>query len=116
MLTFDRSNIRWQCRFCCIKTVLFDELWLAIYTSVGIHYYRSKYRNSCSLGFAKAGVATKIDGHQLQFYGSRGELDPLEAFKTIEAKIVFRGCELVAIVEWEKGASLHDSCQTVHPL
>ena len=116
VLTFDRSNNRWLCRFYCIKTVLFDELWLAIYTSVGIHYYRSKYGNSCSLGFVKAGVATKIDGHQLQFNGSCGELDPLEAFKTIEAKIISRGCELVAIVEWEKGASMHNGGQTVHPL
>ena len=116
LLTFDRSKNRWQCRFSCIEADLFDELWLAIYTSVGIHCYRSKYRNSCSLGFVKAGVATKIDGHQLQFYGSRGELDPLKAFKTIEAKIISRRCELVAIVEWEKGASMHDSGQTVHPL
>ena len=67
VLTFDRSNNRWQCCFYCIKPDLFDELWLAIYTSVGIHYYRSKYGNSCSLGFGKAGVATKIDGHQLHF-------------------------------------------------
>ena len=116
MLTFDRSNNRWQCNFYCIKTDLFDELWLAIYTSVGIHYYRSKYRNSCSLRFVKSGVATKIDGHQLQIYGSRGELDPLEAFKTIEAKIISRGCELVATVEWEKGASMHAGGQTVHLL
>ena len=116
LLTFDRSKNRWQCRFSCIKADLFDELWLAIYTSVGIHYYRSNYRNSCSLGFVKAGVATKIDGHQLHFYGSCCELDPLEAFKTIEAKIISRRCELVAIVEWEKGASMHDSGQTVHPL
>ena len=116
LLTFDRSKNRWQCRFSCIKADLFDELWLAIYTSFGIHYYRSKYRNSCSLGFVKAGVATKIDALQLQFYGSRGELDPLEAFKTIEAKIISRGCELIAIVEWEKGASMHDGGQTVHPL
>ena len=115
-LTFNKSSNRWQCRFASIKADLFDELWLAIYTSVGIHYYRSKYRNSCSLGFAKAGVATKIDGHQLQFYGSCGELDPLEAFKTIEAKIISRGYELVAIVEWEKGASMHSGGQTVHPL
>ena len=116
MLIFDRSNNRWRCRFYCIKTDLFDELWLGIYTSVGIHYYRSKSGKSSSLGLAKAGIATKIDGHQLQFNGSRGELDPLEAFKTIEAKIISRGCELVAIVEWEKGASMQDDGQTVHPL
>ena len=116
MLIFDRSNNLWACRFKCIKPDLFDELWLAFYTSVGIHYYRSKYGNICSLGFVKAGIVTKIDGHQLKFYGACGELDPLEAFKTIEAKIISRGCELVAIVEWEKGASMHDSGHTVHPL
>ena len=116
VLTFDRSNNRWQCCFYCIKPDMFDELWLAIYTSVGIHYYRSKSGKSSSLGFVKAGIATKIDGHQLQFYGSCGELDPLEAFKTIEAKIISRGCELVAIVDWEKGASMHDGGHSVHPL
>ena len=116
VLTFDRSKNRWQCRFAWIKPGLFNELWLAIYTSVGIHYYRSKSGKSSSLRFVKAGIATKIDGHQLQFYGSCGELDPLEAFKTIEAKIISRGCELVAIVEWEKGASMHDGGQTVRPL
>ena len=115
-LTFDQSNNLWACRFTCIKPDLFDELWLAIYTPVGIHYYRSKYRNSCSLGFAKSGVGMKINGHQLQVFGSCGELDPLEAFKTIEAKIASRGYELVGIVEWEKGASMHDGGQTVHPL
>ena len=115
-LTFNQSRKIWLCGFQHIKPTLFNELWLAIYTSVGIHYYRSKYRNSCSLGFAKAGVATKINGHQLQIFVSCGELDPLEAFKTIEAKIISRGCELVAIVEWEKGASMHDSGHSVHLL
>ena len=112
-LAFDRSKNRWQCRFAWIKPGLFNELWLAIYTSVGIHYYRSKPR---SLVFARAGVATKIGGHQLQFYGSCGELDPLEAFKAIEAKIISRGCELIAIVEWEKGASMQDASPTVDSL
>ena len=82
VLTFDCSNNRWQCRFSWIKPGLFNELWLAIYTSVGIHYYRSKPGKSSSLGFVKAGIATKTDGHQLQFTGSCCELDPLEAFKT----------------------------------
>ena len=99
LLTFERTRNRWRCGFQGIKPNLFDELWLAIYTSVGTHYYQSK---SCSrLGFVKAGVATKIHGYALDFYGPCGELDPLEALKAIQAKMVSRGCKLVAIVEWE---------------
>ena len=103
-LIFNRSDFRWQCTFQCIKPDLFDELWLAIYASVGIRYYRSK---SCdSLGLCKAGVATEIRGHGLHFVGPRGELDPLAALTTIQAKIISSGCELVAIMEWEKGGSM----------
>ena len=101
MLTFDRPHKGWRCEFSRIKPALFDELWLAIYTFVGIYFYRSRCCNS--LGFSKAGVATEIRGHKLYFYGPRGELNPLEALKTIQDKIISRGCELLAIVEWEKG-------------
>ena len=97
-LTFCRSKNLWQCFFQHIKTDLFDELWLAIYTSVGIHYYQCK---SCkSLGFHKAGVATKVRGHNLPFHGPRGELDPLAALKTIQTQMRSSGCELITIVEW----------------
>ena len=103
-LTFDRLNSRWRCLFQCIKLDLFDELWLAIYTSIGIHYYQCK---SCSgLGFCKVGVATEIHGHTLVFYGPCHQRDPSDAFKTIEAKMLSSGCELVGIVEWDKGGSM----------
>ena len=103
-LNFHRSKSCWKCVFQCIKLDLFDELWLAIYTSIGIHYYQCK---SCeSLGFQKAGVATKVRGHNLPFRGPRGELDPLAALKTIQTKMLSSGCDLVAIVEWEKGGSM----------
>ena len=103
-LTFCRSKNLWQCFFQHIKTDLFDELWLAIYTSIGIHYYQCK---SCeSLGFYKAGVATKVRGHNLAFRGPCGELDSLAALKTIKTKLLSSGCQLVAIVEWEKGGSM----------
>ena len=115
-LTFDQSTNRWRCRFAWLKPGLFDELWLAVYTAAGIRYYRSKPGNSHSLVFARAGVATTIDGHQLQYYGCCGELDPLEAFNAIEAKIISRGCELIAIVEWEKGASMQDASPTIDSL
>ena len=103
-LTFDRSNNLWHCTFACIKPDLFDELWLASYTSLGIYYYRSSLRNP--VGFCRAGAATRIQWHHLIFYGPCNELDPLEAFKAIETKMKSKGFEPVAIVEWEKGGSL----------
>ena len=98
-LNFNRARELWQCRFANIKPTYFDELWLSIYTHFGIHYYRSKRCNS--LPYCQAGAATNIRGNSLTFCGPRGGLDPLEAFKTIQAKMICRGCELVAIVEWE---------------
>ena len=107
VLTLDRSNNRWLCRFSWIKAGLFDELWLAIYTFAGIYFYRSRCCNC--LGLSKTGVLTKTHGHQLTFCGPSGELDPLEALRTIKAKMFSQGCELVAIVEWEAGRDvLHD--------
>ena len=104
-LTFDRSKNLWQCYFQSIKPDLFDELWLAIYTCLGIQYYRSQ---SCKrLPFSKAGVRTKIHGHKLAFSGPRGEIDVLDAFKVIESKMISKGLELVAVVEWEKRGSRH---------
>ena len=50
ILCWDQSNKRWQCKFQWIKPDLFDELWLAIYTVVGIHFYRSE---SCSIALAR---------------------------------------------------------------
>ena len=88
--------------FQCIKPGLFDELWLAIYTLAGIYYFRSKFCKS--LGLCNAGAAMQTRGHQLSFCGPCGEVDVLEAFKTIHARMVLRGYELVAIVEWEKGS------------
>ena len=100
-LSFDQGHRRWFCRFRRIKQNLFDELWLALYSSIGIHYYRSKCGNS--LGFINDGVRTKLQGHTLEFSGPQGELDAMGAFEVIKAKIASAGCEMVAIVEWEKG-------------
>ena len=103
LLTFHQTKNRWWCRFQCIKPNLFDELWLGIYCSVGIHYYRLKCRNSPDFG--NTGGVTNRHGRLLAFFGPQGELDPLEALKAIQAKMMSRGCELVAFVYWEKGPS-----------
>ena len=103
-LSFDGSHNRWRTYFSCIKPHLFDELWLAIYGVAGVRFYVSKSPEHLQL--ANAGIATVQRGHALVFCGPRGQLDPLEAFETIEAKMISTGCELVAILEWELGAFL----------
>ena len=105
-LSFNTSNNRWNAYFSCIKPDLFDELWLAIYGVAGVHFYVSKSPQLLQL--SNAGAATAQRGHVLVFCGPRCALDPLETFKVIEAKMLSRGCELVAILEWEKGASVAD--------
>ena len=100
-LCFDKAHGRWQCLFRRIKPELFDELWLAIYSPIGIHFYRSE--SIQALGLASCGAATAHAGFQKSFTAPRGEGDPLKALKAIEAKMISKGCQLVAVVEWEKG-------------
>ena len=102
-LTFNRAKGLWQCNFYCIKPGLFDELWLAIYSVTGLHFYTAKSLELLQL--SSAGAATRHNGYTKVFYGPRQELDPLEALKTIQAKMISRGCELVAIVEWDNSSS-----------
>ena len=101
-LVFNRGGQLFQCKFDGIKPDLFDELWLVIYSLKGIWFYRS--RSVESLGLCRCGARTRHSGLQKVFTGRRGELEPLKALKTIDAKIRSKGCELVAMVEWEKGA------------
>ena len=91
-----------------MKTDLFDELWLAVYAGTGLHFYTEKSLEHLQL--SSAGAATKQSGYTKVFCGPSRELDPCQALKMIEAKMVSKGCSLVAIVEWEKGSStLHAS-------
>ena len=105
-LNFNSYHNQWRAYFSCIKPDLFDELWPAIYGVAGVHFYVSKSPEHLQL--SKAGAGTAQRGHALVFSGPRCDLDPLETFKVIEAKMLSRGCELVAILEWEKGASVAD--------
>ena len=97
-LCFNKAHNRWQCQFTAIKQELFDELWLAIYSPIGIHFYQSE--SIQALGLATCGAATAHAGFQKSFSGPCGEGDPLKALKAIEAKMISKGCELVAVVEW----------------
>ena len=98
-LNFHRSSSRWFCYFTNIKPAFFDELWLAIYSPKGIHIYKSKCAES--LGLSTSGVATPYNGLTARFYGPANEADPLKVVKAIEAKMIERGCEQIAMVQWD---------------
>ena len=102
-IKFNRARGLWECTFQGIKANLFDELWLAICNPIGIHIYRVKTPEN--LNFSKAGAATRHRGHHMFFGGPAHQLNLLEAFNAIEAKMISRAGELVGIVEWEKGLS-----------
>ena len=99
-LVWDRGQKRWLSLFCGIKPDLFDELWLAIRSPLGIHFYKAESLETLDLG-----VGTGHGAWRKVFYGPNGEADGLKAFQVIEAKMIAKGCQLVAVVEWDRTAS-----------
>ena len=102
-LVWDSAFGGWKCVFAFIKPDFFDELWLAIYSPLGVHFYRSDL--PAALNFETCGTATEYYGLRVQFR-CRHEADPLKALQEIEAKIVSKGCQMVATVQWEQGCNL----------
>ena len=94
-LCFNAKKQRWQCDFNGIKTELFDELWLALYSPDGIDIYL----HNPSLHLASAGVRTECLGRVIQLYGPAHELDPRQALETIRSKLSH--CRHIANVSWE---------------
>lgn len=98
---FCRGRRLWHCHFQGIKPHLLDELWLAIYGPLGIRFYRSHSFNTLNL--VTNGIATKHQGFQAWVYGPRRKEDPLKALQVIDEKMVSKGCDLVAFVQWDEG-------------
>lgn len=95
-MTWDTFSRRWRCSFQGIKPYLFDELWLAIRSPLGVHFYKVASLEALGLGArAHHGRLTK------QFHGPAREADSLQAFRSIEAKMLSRGCDKLAVVKWD---------------
>ena len=99
-LTWHPSQKGWRCEFHGIKPNLFDELWLAIRSPHGVHFYKAT-----SLETLGPGVGTEYGGLRKAFYGPIPEEDPLKAFQVIEAKMLSKGCEPLAVVQWDHTGS-----------
>ena len=114
VLQFSRKTTQWSCAFQHIKPCLFDELWLAIYSPLGVHFYRS--RSLERLHLVTRGVATKHSGLQVNVRGPPREADPLQALEKIEEEMTCRGCELLATVQWQGGALDTEPLPETEPL
>lgn len=106
-LYWDRSNVRWMCRFANVRGVhtctkvqhepAFDELLLALYTPSGVYIYRHNPRHRLGL----AGLATESKGFVITFVGPRSEYNWDAALANICTKIEQVGCVRVAQVMWD---------------
>ena len=105
-LIWQKYNAVWMCRFAHVKPELFDELWLSIYSPLGIHFYRTCCPQR--LVFWTCGVASKHEGLHIGFRGPANEADPLKGLQVNEAKIISKGFELVAMVHWSSKSSEPD--------
>lgn len=99
-LVWNKAYKHWICSFCGIKPSCFDELWLAVNSPFDLRFYVCRSTDKLQLG--SHGQATEVNGFQLGFAGPHWEEDYVEALLVIEAKMISRGCKLVAAVQWDR--------------
>lgn len=104
-LAYSSRAKRWKCTFSCIKCALpgtrprdlYDELWLVMYSPLGLHFLKNHGR----FGLSTSGLSTAVEGHQVQVYGPSQEMDSRVAAQVILAKLINSGCVLLAQVLWD---------------
>ncbi|CAE7470379.1 unnamed protein product [Symbiodinium sp. CCMP2456] len=78
-LAYISRSKSWKCTFSCIKCAfpgtrfrdLYDELWLVMYSPLGLHFLKHHGR----FGLSTSGLSTAVSGHQVQVYGPSQEMD-----------------------------------------
>ena len=104
-LSFDKTKRVWRCRFRHIKRAcpgvrskdLYDELWLVIYSPIGLHFIR----HHGQFGWSTNGVCTSITGHVLNVAGPAHEVDFRAALGIVLSKLCDHGSLLLATVLWD---------------
>ena len=102
-MAWDSANQSWRVNFNGVKFAapgeadasIFDELWLGLYSPIGLHmlqYCGTVGRSTC-------GVSTGIVGHDIVVVGPKHE-SLLAALEVILSKFEASGCELLATVAW----------------
>jgi len=98
------ANSSWRFCFTGIKLALdgareqhlFDELLLALYTPIGVHFIR----HNLELGVANQGISTSTRGHNIQVYAPVNEHDVHRALHVILRKFEKAGCQQLAVARW----------------
>ena len=105
-MMFDVRQPRWVCYFSKIKlpgcgdscSIYFDELWLAVYSPLGIHFFKHwGWRDRL---YGKRRLA--VEGTALSVCGRRNDLDFRSALKDMRGNLEAAGAELHAVVLWER--------------
>ncbi|CAE7803861.1 unnamed protein product [Symbiodinium sp. CCMP2592] len=98
------KNGSWRCCFSCIKCAAdavrqanaFDELWLAVYSPVGIDFFRS-----CGhLPYTSVGVRGPPLGNDLDLRVAGHRTDVFEALCAFRRQLEQTGCHFTASVRW----------------
>ena len=105
MALFDKGSRRWKCSFSSIKCAscgvrdhdLFDELWLAIYSPLGIHIFRHP---GGQVRFSLTGLQEQAFGQGIQVYSSQNVLDVREALNNMLKKMEEWDCQPLATILW----------------
>ena len=102
---FGQSHSQWRCTFHNIKeepasqkaTVYFDELWLALYSPVGLQIFKHpNYRSSLS----SRGVRTPFDGKLIELFGPRHEICVKRSVGHMNAKLEAAGAMHFCTIRW----------------
>ncbi|CAK9043122.1 unnamed protein product [Durusdinium trenchii] len=104
-MCYNKVQRRWRCSFQNIKCEcqaardhdLFDELWLAIYSPLGIHNLKHP---GGQVRFSMTGLNQQVFGQQINVYSSRNVLDVREALDEMLQKMEAWGCQPLATILW----------------
>ena len=110
---------RWQCEFSGIKCAsagtrdreLFDELWLAIYSPLGIHLFKHPGGH---VRLSLTGLNEQEAGRKMFVRASQKVLDVRQALDEMLEKLENWGCELLATVLWDNGGSFKENDPLAH--
>ena len=105
-MSFHPSTNRWRCLFgkvkCSLEGVrdenIYDELWLVIYSPIGLDIIR----HCGQFGLSTVGKRTAVEGHELCVYGPAHEKDHVTALEVMLSKLLQHGGSLLATVKWEE--------------
>jgi len=104
MFSGERSSQTWKLTFSGIKLALngarhehaFDELWLAIYSPFGVHFFKHDFKFCISTN----GISTSACGHNIQIRGPRQVTQLCAVLGVVTNKLEVAGCQALAVVRW----------------